>query len=85
MNEKIQEMAGLVMREILLGYERDYFGRTNLKDEIEYSAYEIIVDWARLCTSEEYYKVLEDPNIYKNIYDEAFDRGKKAALAIILG
>ena len=85
MNKKIQEMAGRVMHEILLGYQNDYFDRTKLKESIEGSSYEIIVDWAGLCTSEEYYKVLEDPNIYKNIYDEAFDRGVKAALAIILG
>ena len=28
-------MACRVMHEILLGYQHDYFGRTNLKDEIE--------------------------------------------------
>ena len=85
MNSKIQEMACRVMNEILLGYEHDYFNRVNLKESIEDSSYEIIVDWAGICTEEEYYKLVEDPNVYKNIYDEAFDRGVKAALAIILG
>ena len=79
----IYEMARAIVREILDGYEHDYFNQNDLENDIEFARYEIIVDWAGLCSAEEYEKIVEDPKIYKNIYDEAFDRAKKAVLNII--
>ncbi len=82
--KKLHEMACTIMREILIGYHENYFSHDDLENEIEYSRYEIIIDWTKLCSEEEYNRLVEDPKIYQNIYDEAFDRAKKAALAIIL-
>ena len=83
MDKNIKEMAFKVTREILSGYmQDDYFSRTELEEDIERSSYDIIID-SGICTKEEYHKLKEGPKI-KNIYDKAFDRGKKAAIAIIL-
>ena len=80
----IYEMAHIIVRETLDGYKHDYFNKNDLENDIELARYEIIVDWCELCSAEEYEKIVEDPKIYKNIYDEAFDRAKKAVLDIIL-
>ena len=82
--KKLNEMVGTIMFEILGGYYENYFSRDDLENEIEYSRYEIIIDWAKLCSEEEYNRLVEDPKVYQNIYDEAFDRAKKAVLAAIL-
>lgn len=79
----IYGMTRIIAREILDGYEHNYFNQNDLENDIESARYEIIVDWAGLCSAEEYEKIVEDPNIYKNIYDEAFDKAKKAVLDII--
>ena len=80
----IYEMTRIIVREILDGYEHDYFNQNDLENDIDLARYEIIVDWAGLCSAEEYEKIVEDPKIYLNTYDVAFDRAKKAVLAIIL-
>lgn len=81
----VYKMTRIIVREILDGYEHDYFNQNDLENDIEFARYEIIVDWAGLCSAEQYEKIVEDPKIYKNVYDVAFDRAKKAVLAIILG
>lgn len=82
--KNLNEMVGTIMFEILGGYYENYFSHDDLENEIEYSRYEIIIDWAKLCSEEEYNRLVEDPKVYQNIYDEAFDRAKKAVLAAIL-
>ena len=81
---KIQKMAARVMNELLAAYENRYFeaaAAEKMSLEFDYSRFEVIIDWAQLCTEEEYEKVQE----VDNDYDVAFNRASEAAIKIIFG
>ena len=78
----IQKMACRVQNELLAAYENKYFEATSAEQmtiEMDYARYEVILDWAALCSEAEYNK-LQDVD---NDYDVAFNRGRDAAISII--
>ena len=81
---KIQKMAARVMNELLAAYENGYFDATDAKSmsiDFDCSRYEVIIDWAQLCSEEEYEKIQE----VDNDYDVAFNRASEAVIKILFG